>query len=264
MTTDIGVPRSKPFKILCLDGGGIKGTFTAAFLAELEAMTGKRLVDHFDLIAGTSTGGIIAIALALEIPASHILQLYADDGPRIFPAPCRGRLGAALSYLRHLFGPKHSLITLEHAVKGVIGERFFGEAKTRLVIPAFDGVQGAIQLFKTSHTPHHKQDCLLPAAMVACSTAAAPTFFSAQTASGCYLDGGVWANCPVMVGLLEAMCILGIPIKDIELLSIGTTHAPYHVTHKQRAGGLALGSRHGRPFHASPGERRIGTGAAPN
>lgn len=57
-----------PFRVLALDGGGIKGVFTAALLAELEHMTGQRVVEHFDLITGTSTGGIIAIALALGIP----------------------------------------------------------------------------------------------------------------------------------------------------------------------------------------------------
>ena len=60
---------SSRFRILSLDGGGIKGTFSAAFLARLEELTGKSVVRHFDLIAGTSTGGIIALALGLGLPA---------------------------------------------------------------------------------------------------------------------------------------------------------------------------------------------------
>ena len=74
------------FRILSLDGGGVKGTFTASFLAELERMTGKRVVDHFDLITGTSTGGIIAIALGLGVGTEAILGFYERDGPAIFPS----------------------------------------------------------------------------------------------------------------------------------------------------------------------------------
>ena len=73
------------FRILSLDGGGIKGTFTASVLAELEAMTGKRMVEYFDLITGTSTGGIIAVALGLGMPAQEIVAFYCAKGPDIFP-----------------------------------------------------------------------------------------------------------------------------------------------------------------------------------
>ena len=230
----------RPFRILSLDGGGIKGTFTAAFLAALEAMTGRRLVDHFDLITGTSTGGIIAVALGLGVPAEDVLRLYREQGPSIFPVPRRGVLGWAAGQWRHVFGPKHSQEVLMRAVKGVVGERKFGESRVRLVIPAFDGNRGAVQLFKTAHSPDYKQDYLLPAATVAVGTAAAPTYFQAYTEAGggCYLDGGLWANSPVVVGLLEATCILGRRIEDVELLSVGTTTCPYHVSHARRNGGF--------------------------
>src|SRR5688572_19194246 len=81
-----------PFRILSLDGGGIKGTFTSAVLAGLEEMTHKRIIDHFDLITGTSTGGIIAVALGLGVPAADLLQLYVKEGPAIFPIPRAGIL----------------------------------------------------------------------------------------------------------------------------------------------------------------------------
>ena len=74
------------FRVLSLDGGGIKGTFTASVLAELEKMTGKRIADYFDLITGTSTGGLIAIALGLGIPAREVLDFYEKRGPEIFPS----------------------------------------------------------------------------------------------------------------------------------------------------------------------------------
>src|SRR5512147_998614 len=72
------------FRILSLDGGGVRGAYTAAVLAEIEEGSGKRVADHFDLIAGTSTGGIIALGLGLGMSAKEISQFYVNDGPRIF------------------------------------------------------------------------------------------------------------------------------------------------------------------------------------
>jgi hypothetical protein len=89
-------------------------------------------------------------------------------------------------------------------------------------------------------SPDYKQDYLRPAITVAMGTSAAPTYYPAYTdeSGGAYLDGGVWANSPVMVGLLEAICILGKSIDDVELLSIGTTTEPFEVSHARRKGGL--------------------------
>src|SRR6516162_8448241 len=75
---------SQPFRILSLDGGGIKGAFTASALATFERATGRRIVEHFDLITGTSTGGIIAIGLAMGAAAEEIGRFYEVEGPKIF------------------------------------------------------------------------------------------------------------------------------------------------------------------------------------
>ena len=89
-------PRSRnsarPFRILCLDGGGICGVFAAAVLRRWEQMTGREIVDHFDLIAGTSTGGILAIGLALGIKPADMERFYASQGATIFPIESRDRL----------------------------------------------------------------------------------------------------------------------------------------------------------------------------
>src|SRR3546814_7956238 len=83
------------FKILSLDGGGIKGIYSAQFLArcEQELTTGKPLASYFDMIAGTSTGGIIALGLALGYSTSDILDFYTNDGRRIFPPLPTARIG---------------------------------------------------------------------------------------------------------------------------------------------------------------------------
>jgi uncharacterized protein len=228
------------FRILSLDGGGIKGTFTAACLASIEEMTGKKLVEYFDLITGTSTGGIIAVGLGLGVSSAELLKLYAARGPEIFPISRPGPLNRLKEKVRHLFRPKHSQDVLMREIEGVLGERRLGESRARLVIPAFDGNRGSVQLFKTAHTPDYKQDYQCLAKTVAVGTAAAPTYFQAYTdASGaCYLDGGLWANCPAVVGLLEAIYVLGHDAESIEMLSIGTTTCPYHVDATKRSGGL--------------------------
>ena len=232
---------ARRFRVLALDGGGIKGTYTAAVLSSLEEMTGKRICDYFDLITGTSTGGIIAVALGLEIPAQQILQLYLERGAEIFPVSEPGWRGRVKGGWKHLWAPKHSQSVLKAAVDSVVGQKQFGESKSRLVIPAFDAVRGRIQLFKTAHSAEYKQDYLRSAATVALGTSAAPTYYPAYSdaSGGCYLDGGVWANSPVMVGLLEATCILGHVIDHVDLLSIGTTCSPFDISRGRRSGGVA-------------------------
>ena len=120
------------YRILALDGGGIKGSFTAGVLAALEEDTGHRCVDHFDLIAGTSTGGIIAIGLGLGLSAVEILEFYTKHGPTIFPSTSLARRWSRV--VRHWFQPKHSHHALRSALTQVFGERKFGESQRPLVI----------------------------------------------------------------------------------------------------------------------------------
>lgn len=228
------------FRILSLDGGGIKGTFTAAFLAQVEAMTNKRIYKYFDLITGTSTGGIIAIALGLGVKASDILDFYVEKGPEIFPAI--GVKKKSQHFLRWMFRTKYSQAALLNAINSVTGNRKLGESKVRLVIPSFNAVNGNVQLFKTSHHKRLRVDYLRPAVEVALATSAAPTYFPAfigKDGLAC-IDGGIWSNCPAAVGVIEAISVLGRNLEDVEVLSIGTTDVPYHVSEKRRRKGGVL------------------------
>jgi patatin-like phospholipase/acyl hydrolase len=130
------------FRILSLDGGGIKGAFSASVLAQLEQDTGHRVAKHFDLITGTSTGGIIAIGLGLGISAREIRDFYAERGPTIFPGTSLVQRARAI--LRWLRAPKHSHTVLRAALEEVFGSRRFGESKCRLVIPTYDAIGGRI------------------------------------------------------------------------------------------------------------------------
>ncbi|MEQ1828698.1 MAG: CBASS cGAMP-activated phospholipase [Pirellula sp.] len=232
--------RKKRYRILSLDGGGVKGAYTSSVLCTLEAISGKSIREHFDLITGTSTGGIIAIAIGLGVPLTDIVDLYVKKGPVIFPTASAGIRGMVVSFCRHALRPKHSQKILEESIHQVLGDRTFGESSNRLVIPAFNAVNGSIQLFKTAHSDAYRMDYKLTAKSVALSTSAAPTYYSAFTdaAGRSFLDGGVWANCPAMVGLVEATTALNWPIDQIDVLSIGTTSEPFDVNEKRRKGGL--------------------------
>ena len=231
------------FRILSLDGGGIKGTFSAAFLATLERLTGESVVRHFDLIAGTSTGGIIALALGLGLRAEEVLEFYLEKGPRIFPVT-----GIRRRALRHWVQSKHRVDSLRTAVSEIFGNRKLGESQTRLVIPSFDAVSGDIKLFKTAHHPRFKLDYKLRASDVALATSAAPTYFPVFHSSdgSRFIDGGVWANNPVAVAVSEAVGMLGVVPHVIEVLSVGTTTEPFHVPKRLVSGGLLSWVRPGR------------------
>jgi patatin-like phospholipase/acyl hydrolase len=218
------------FRILCLDGGGIKGVFTAAALARMEDQTKEDIINHFDLIVGTSTGGILAIGLAMGLSAHDLLTFYRERGSVIFPATSLVERSAGL--LRQLFiGPKLSHSVLRRELAAVLQTRKFGEAKCRLAIPTYDAVAGRIYIFKTSHAPGLANDVQVSAIDVALATSAAPTYFAAAATEddGRFVDGGVWANSPVMIGIVEAVVFLGIPLSEIDVLSVGTTSQPFSI-----------------------------------
>jgi uncharacterized protein len=222
------------FQILSLDGGGLKGIFTAAFLSFWEKYTGTRITDHFDLITGTSTGGIIALGLGMGMAAGDILRFYIDKAKTIFPKNM-------LADLKHWYDVKYLPEGLQVALKEVFGDRLLGESICRLIIPAFYAKRGEIYLFKT---PHHKRllnDWREKVTDVARATAAAPTYLAPFIKeSGMQLvDGGVWANNPVMVGISEGLGYCSRAQNTIAALRIGTTYqVPTRDTRTE--GGMAV------------------------
>jgi uncharacterized protein len=222
----------RPFRILCLDGGGILGAFTAAVLDHWEKATGRNVADHFDLIAGTSTGGILAVGLGLGLSAGDLLKFYHEEGPKIFATGGEAR-GLWLSF-RHWFGSKfdrevlrakiaEALARAGHAATTVTLEA----SRTRLVIPAYDAESDSIIVFRTPHGRGGAADAGRRCLDVALATAAAPTYFDpAEVGTFQVIDGGVWANSPTTVALAEAVYELGIAPERVEMLSVGTTYAP--------------------------------------
>jgi len=214
-------------RILTIDGGGIRGTFPAAFLANLEQDLEHPAGRYFDLIAGTSTGGIIAIGLALGMRAGHILKFYEDKGPAIFAQTRSGMLGWLARHARFgrwlLWGAKYSAKPLREALTEAFGDRRLGEAQTRLMIPAWHAQTPCVYIFKTAHHARLTTDYKELAVDAAMATAAAPTYFAQHlTANDVGLvDGGLWANNPTGIAVVEAIGTLGWAPHDIKVLSIG-------------------------------------------
>ncbi|RWP01396.1 MAG: patatin [Mesorhizobium sp.] len=217
-----------PFNILSLSGGGYRGLFTIEVLSRLEQKAGKPIGQCFDLIAGTSIGGIIAIGLAMDKTAKEIREIFLEKGPKIFPKgePASGWLSRKVDQFR-LFtgGPKYDGTVLRATIEKIVGkDTLLGEAQTRLVIPAVNMTKGSVQIFKTPHSSGVVVDLHRKAVDVAMATSAAPTFFPmAKIDSSYYADGGLVANSPDACALHEAAHFCDQDISDVTLLSIGTT-----------------------------------------
>jgi patatin-like phospholipase/acyl hydrolase len=226
-------PLDRDFRILSIDGGGIKGIFAATFLARLEAthLSGRGLADHFDMIAGTSTGGIIALALALGMSAADILDLYLSRGADIFPR--RRDFG--------LIRPAYKPDVLRAELRRRFGDHILGDAITRLCIPSADGKHGDVAVFKTPHHPNFARDWTMPAVDIALATSAAPTFLRVHQTGGYYfIDGGVWANNPAMIAVVDALSCFNIERRQIRMLSLGGgSRKPKLGNWQLRLGGIA-------------------------
>ena len=221
------------FQILSLDGGGLKGIFTASFLAGWEETEGRSVSEYFDLIAGTSTGGIIGLALGLGYSAKDILRFYLDEAERIFPQ-------SALIGMKHYVATKYEADGLEKALATYFGDRRLGESKSRRIIPAYYPKAGGIYLFKTAHHPRLRNDYKERVVDVARATSAAPTYFKPfKGENGIELvDGGVWANNPVMLAITEALGYLEQPQSQIYALRISTTTETVSTKNLVQEGGL--------------------------
>ncbi|MDO9529377.1 MAG: CBASS cGAMP-activated phospholipase [Syntrophales bacterium] len=216
---------SEKFQILSFDGGGIKGLFSAAVLAHLEEDLKVSAAEHFDLIVGTSTGGIIALGLGVGMSPREVVQFYVKKGPDIFDGHKSMKLRRILRWFRHCICNKYDAGPLERALKECFEERLLADSCKRLVIPSYNIGEDDVYLFKTSHHKRLTRDYKVPIWKVAMATSAAPTYFpSFQGVNHIRLvDGGVWANNPIMVGIVEAVSLLDIPLSAIRVLSLGTT-----------------------------------------
>lgn len=211
---------TRRFQVLALDGGGVRGIFTAAVLAGLEADLGTSILDHFDLVVGTSTGGIIALGLGVGLKPAELVEVYTSEKRNIFPNTLGWRA------LRRPFRAKYGPRGLERAVRRIFEDKLLGESTVPLVVPAYNLGENDVYIFKTPHHPRLKRDHTVPMWAVAMATSAAPTYlpvFRLPSSHIRLVDGGVWANNPAMVGVTEAVSMFGRHPGEVRLLSLGTT-----------------------------------------
>lgn len=232
----------KPFKILSIDGGGIRGVFPAKFLANLESKLkadGKncwQIYQNFDLILGTSTGGILAIALSLGIPADTLYSLYINNAFKIF--------GHKKGLLGQIFYAGHERNELEKLIQGTFKEANGGvdpllnDCKTPVCIPIYDLLLGKPSALKSPYHKRFVRDFHIPAYKAAMATSAAPTFFEPYSTEytdmagvkqsfSNKVDGGIMANNPTLFGIVEAQKAFGQPLNNLKVLSIGTGHQKF-------------------------------------
>lgn len=242
------MPESRPFKILSIDGGGIKGLYSASVIKRLEEKAGKKSGDCFDMICGTSTGGLIALGLASGRGADELVDLYYSKGNKIFPTSkyrlCRFFQKKWNGAKQVLFWGKFSAKPLTEILNATFGVKTLGQLNNLVCIPSFNLISGKPRVFKF---PHKEGDFFMdkdiPLVDVALATSAAPTYLPIHNYKDTlYVDGGVWANNPTQCGLLEAISFFVGEDKEythVEILSIASI---------SQANGWASGIRKKRSF----------------
>ena len=204
-------------RVLSIDGGGIRGLIPALVLAEVERRSGRRVWELFDLIAGTSTGGILACALCAPdpLPAEQLVSLYEDEGPAIFDRSVRQRIRSGEGLLDEKYGAD----ALERALERFLSDKRLAESKPDLLVPAYDMGEPGPYFFKSRKARDEGED--YPLSVVARATSAAPTYFEPfPLADQALVDGGVFATNPAMCAFAEVMRFQ--PTAEIVLLSLGT------------------------------------------
>ena len=212
----------RPFRVLCLDGGGMKGMYQASYLEQLGKVTGNDDIGKFfDIIAGTSTGGIIACGLGKGVSPKKMRNLYELYGANIFPyqylrsLPIIGHFFASWGIGKGAKVLKEALMKVDSLDDTKIGE-VYSERSISLVIPSINLDTGHPVVFKPSHlkrlTGLHDQYAL---ADISLATSAAPIFRSIapikldETLDETpHIDGGLWANNPCAAAMVEALEIL--------------------------------------------------------
>lgn len=216
---------------MSISGGGARGIFQAVFLKALEDKLKKPLWQEFDLIAGTSTGAIIAIALSLGISSERIVRLYRDHSSKIFKPRFLRR--GHLSGVRK--GPIYDQSILKNHLQDVFKTKQFRDAKTNLLITASCLDQFSHRVF-ASFDNHSSADYDLLAVEAALASSAAPTYFppiKPSNSENSFIDGGMWANSPSLIALIWGNCYLGTTLESMRLLSLGNGDFPQGVLSDQ-------------------------------
>lgn len=235
------------YRVLSLSGGGVRGIFQASFLEHLEDELGP-VADRFDLIAATSTGALVGLGLAAGLPASQITSIYRDHADKIF----KRRHGALLRK-----GPRYSNEPLRRVLEQTFEDRRLGDVSTEVLIcaSALDRYQGKA---------FSKADRDLRLVDAALASAAAPTFFPPVVPDHShrgYIDGGLWANDPLLTAISAAHA-RGVDPGHVEALALGTGRVTKGATASEVAAMRPLSQETARFLIDTTGSLQESSGAA--
>ena len=240
-------------KLLSIDGGGIRGIIPAMILAEIEARTGKRSAEMFDLVAGTSTGGILALGLTKpgqggrpQYSAERLIELYETEGGKIFSIPAWHRLRS----VGGLAEEKYPSEGIEEVAKRYFEDVRLAEALTEFLITAYEIERRGPWFFKRRHArDQDREGDNFLMRDVARATSAAPTYFEplplawGPHGTRAFIDGGVHSNNPAMCAYVDARKIYP-EENDFLIVSLGTGEPTREMPYEEVKGwGLALWAR---------------------
>jgi len=241
---------SKKFRILSLDGGGLRGIVPLLILKKIEEMTGKKIHELFDLIIGTSTGGIIACGLSAtrdgKSPAlsiDQLIDLYTSKGDIIFPRS-KNIFTKTWSNVKSAFGPKFSPDGLDRLLKEYFGNLTLEDTLVPIIVTSYDVKNNDVVMFKTRTAKWDREKYGARLAEACRATSAAPTYLPPYPIkfdgkNRICVDGGVYINNPVMAAVSDALkSNPDLSIKDIECLSLGTGVFAEKLTSKSESWGL--------------------------
>src|SRR5450759_169620 len=203
------------YRVLALDGGGVRGLIPAQVLTEIETHMGRPISEMFDLIAGTSTGGILALGLTKpdgqgkpQFTASDMSDLYLNEGTTIFPHS----IFQEVKTLHGLADARYPAEPIERVLAQHFGDTMLSRALTEVVIPSYDLSAPAPYFFKREYAVNETEDWDTRMALVARATSAAPTYFDPAVIPSpdghgkhALVDGGTFANNPTLSGYVDAL-----------------------------------------------------------
>jgi len=207
----------RPFRILSIDGGGVRGILPAQILLLIEKELHIDIYENFDLVVGTSTGSIIASSVAIRKDLTELVAAYSENAPAIFQKRWS---------LRGIIRSKYNSQPLRGFLYQQFGDITLGEIEKPLIINAANISTGGVHVFKSAYQKVQRKgdyvrDGKVPLYKAVLASCAAPIYFDPVNIDGTLVcDGGIWANNPALVGYTDA--IRNFRATNIKILSLGT------------------------------------------
>ena len=235
----------KNFRILSIDGGGVRGIIPTHILQCMTQQQEICLEKHVDMIAGTSTGAITAAAVACGFQPGIVETLYCEHVVDIF-TPRTSVLPT--KFMKSCVNSIYKSESLKEILDAYFGDRRLGDVKVPLLLPVTDIEKGEIHILKSGYTTEDNRDLEVRVSEAVLASCASPVFFSpVELGTTLVADGGLWAYNPALVAVLEAVRQFGVRFADLRILSMGTGRARnYYANGLKKRWGVVTGWEGGK------------------